>query len=235
MKALNCLIVEDEPLAAAILRDYVGQLPGLTLAGVCGDAFSAAEMLRSQRIDLLLLDINLPKLNGLDFLRSLQARPQVILTTAYHEHALDGFNLHVADYLLKPIEFGRFLQAINKVQMLQQAMSSANAGIEPSPRKPYYFLQDKKHVKVHAEDIRYVESLKDYIRIHTMEGTVVTKYPIGEMENLLPADKFCRIHKSYLVNLDMVTAFTATDVELGKEQLPLGRTYVDHFRQRVQG
>jgi DNA-binding LytR/AlgR family response regulator len=234
MRELNCLIVEDEPLAAEVISDYIRQVPGLALKGICGDASAALQVLRADKTDVIFLDINLPRLNGLEFIKTLQGKYHIILTTAYHEYALDGFNLNAVDYLLKPIEFSRFLQAINKVYALLQEPQVSLTG-SPVHRTHFFFLQDKKNVKVFADEIRYIESLKDYIRIHTLHGPVVTKYQIGEMEELLSSGNFCRIHKSFIVNLDFVKAYSATDVEVGEESLPLGRTYVDLFRMRVRG
>lgn len=228
------MIVEDEPLAAEVMSDYIRQVPGLALKGVCGDASAAMQALRSDKIDVIFLDINLPRISGLAFIQTLQGKYHIILTTAYHEYALEGFNLNAVDYLLKPIEFSRFLQAINKVYaLLHQPQGEGGATVPP--RSYFFFLQDKKNVKVFADEIRYIESLKDYIRIHTVNGPVVTKYQIGEMEELLGSGNFCRIHKSFIVNLDFVSAYSATEVEVGGESLPLGRTYVDLFRVRVKG
>ena|SRR6218665_92200 len=226
MLALNCLIIEDEPLAADVIRDYVGQVPGLELKGICDNAFSAMERLRTDAIDLIFLDINLPKLNGIDFLKSLRGNYHVILTTAYHQYALKGYELDVVDYLLKPIEFSRFAQAVNKV-FVRCGITTDLAARE---ERAHFFNVDKTQVKVVEQDILYIESLKDYVRIHTREKTIVTKFRMGEMEKLLQGRNFIRIHKSFIVNAGKVSAYSATQVTVAGKALPVGRTY----RQALQ-
>jgi len=233
MRTLNCLIVEDEHLAAGVIKDYIEQVPGLRLKAICGDIFSANEMLREDRIDLIFLDINLPKISGLEFMRSLGSRYHIILTTAYHEYAIDGFNLNAVDYLLKPVEFSRFLQAINKVY------EKEGNGPEKSPaalpgNKFYFFTTDKKKVKVYADDIYYIESLKDYVSIHSKDRKVITKFQIGELDRLLEEDQFIRIHRSFIVNISKVTAYSATEIELGDIALPLGRTYKEMVERKLK-
>lgn len=221
MQVLNCLIVEDEPLAASIIKDYIQQVKGLELKGVCEDAFCAMEKLRSENIELIFLDINLPRLNGIDFLKSIRNNYHIIFTTAYHQYALEGYELNVVDYLMKPIEFSRFLLAVNKVfdrTGLKQE--------EPATEKKHYFFNvDKKRVKVFAEDILYIESLKDYVRIFTKEKKIVTKFQIGEIEKFLGENCFLRIHKSFVVNTGKISTYTASYVEIGTVRLPIGRTY----------
>jgi DNA-binding LytR/AlgR family response regulator len=219
---MNCLIIEDEPLAADVLKDYIAQIPGFQLMGICGDVFSATEKLRTLKVDVLFVDINLPKINGLDFIKTLKGNYQIILTTAYHQYALDGFNLNVVDYLLKPIEFTRFLQAVHKL-----TDHPVGPAIEQQKEnRPFYFFNvDKKQVRIYADEIIYIESLKDYVKIHVPEKKVVTKFQIGELEKFLNDPGFIRIHKSFIVNLEKVTAYNASEVELGAIKLPIGRTY----------
>jgi DNA-binding LytR/AlgR family response regulator len=233
MQVLNCLIVEDEPLAADIIRDYIAQVPGLQLKGICEDVFLANELLRTEKIDLLFLDINLPGMNGIDFLKILNGKFQIIVTTAYHEYAIDGFNFNVVDYLLKPIEFGRFLQAVNKVYDRKVPEIKRNI-IEDQKDKFYFFNTDKKKIKVNAADILYIESLKDYVRIHTSERIVVTKFQIGELDQFLNEKKFIRIHKSYIVNTEKITAYNASEIEIGAVVLPLGRTYKELVERKLK-
>lgn len=232
MQVLNCLIVEDEPLAAALIRDYIAKVPGLRLQDICEDAFSAHESLRTAAIDLIFLDINLPHLNGIDLLKALNGRYQVILTTAYHEYALDGFNLNVVDYLLKPIEFSRFLQAINKVY--DKLPAGKKKEDSPVPDKFYFFNTDKKKIKMNAGDILYIESLKDYVRIHSKDKNIVTKFQIGEIDRFLDDNRFIRIHKSYMVNSEKITAYNASEIEIGDVVLPLGRTYKELVERRLK-
>ena len=218
----NCLIIEDEPLAAEILRDYIGEVSDLHLVAVCRDVMSASEYLRNQKIDVLFVDIHLPKVKGIDFIRTIQNQYQVILTTAYNQYAVEGYDLNVVDYLLKPIEFSRFLQAIQKLKKNQPIVS-----IESSTQKDafHFFNVDKKQVKVFIKDILYIESLKDYVKIHTAKNYLVTKLQIGELESLLASANFLRIHKSYVINVDKVSAYSATHVEIDGHEIPVGRSY----------
>lgn len=224
MNALNCLIVEDEPLAAGILEDYVRQIPFLRLAGKCGDALYASEALREANVDVLFLDIHLPGLKGLDFLRSLPHPPQTILTTAYHDYALESYDLGVVDYLLKPVDFERFVKAIQKIKMPAAA---------PAANRPFLFFNvNKKMVRVWLDEIHYAESLKEYVRIFLAGGkSVVTKMQLGELELSLADAGFLRIHRSFLVALRQIEAYSATDVTVGGKEVPIGRQYKDSVMQ----
>lgn len=235
MKDLNCLIVEDEPLAAQILEDYIGQIPGLRLAGTCQDVMEANAVLQSSRIDIIFLDINLPLISGVEFIRSLSRNYHIILTTAYHQYAVEGFSLGVADYLLKPIEFSRFLKAVNKVFDREKG-ASPPAEVSGEDQVYHFFNTGRKQVKVFERDIHYIESLKDYVKIHTGGRPVVTKYQIGQILDLLTGTNFLRIHKSFIINLEKITAFNASEIEIGETALPIGRTYremVDHVLSKI--
>jgi two-component system, LytTR family, response regulator len=232
MQVMNCLIVEDESLASDIIKDYIQQVPGLKLSGICRDVFSAMEKLHDEHIDIIFLDINLPKINGMDFIKTISGRYDIILTTAYHQYALEGFNLNVVDYLLKPVEFSRFLQAVNKVfEKNKQFPPSADHVQE---RKYFFFNVDKKQVKVFADEILYIESLKDYVRIHTKDKKLVTKFQIGELDRLLNENKFIRIHKSYIVNSDKISAYNANEIEMETTKLPIGRTYKELVEKHLK-
>ncbi len=222
MNKLRCLIVEDEPLAAEVLQDYIGQIRQLELVGICEDAIYALETLRKQSIDVVFLDIHLPKLKGLDFIKALKNPPQIILTTAYHQYALQGFDLSVVDYLLKPIEFSRFLQAVNKLKPRELPPGKRGAKKERSFR---FFNVKKKKVKVYLDEIRYIESRKDYVKIHTPEQCLTTKFQLGELESILEEAKLLRIHRSFLVSKDHISAFSATEIEVADQKLPIGRSY----------
>lgn len=217
---LNCLIVEDEPLAAGIVEDYIRQVPSLRLIGKCGDALDALEALQEAPVDVLFLDIHLPGLKGLDMLRTLRHAPQVILTTAYHEYALEGYEYGVVDYLLKPIGFERFIKAVQKLK----TPPAATAG----SRRFQFFNVNKKMVRVWLDEIGYVESLKEYVRFFLPEDkTVVTKMQIGEIERMLDGAQFLRIHRSYLVALRHIESFSSTEVTVGGRHIPIGRQYKD--------
>lgn len=226
---LSCLIVEDEPLAAGILEDYVCQVPWLRFAGRCPDALAATEALQQQPVELLFLDIHLPGLKGLDFLRTLAHPPQVILTTAYHEYAIESYELGVVDYLLKPIEFERFLKAIQKVRLpAAPAIAASN--------KPFRFFNvNKKMVRVWLDEIQYAESLKEYIRIWLPGGkSIVTKMQLGDLEKSLAGMGFVRAQRSFLVALRHVEAYTATDLTVGGKELAIGRQYREELMAALQ-
>ncbi|PUZ27585.1 DNA-binding response regulator [Chitinophaga costaii] len=223
MQKYNCIVVEDEPLAAEVLSDYINQIPFLELQGICPDAIYAMEKLQQTTVDLIFLDIHLPKLKGLDFLRTLQHPPQVIITTAYQEYALQGYEFNVLDYLLKPVEFSRFLMAVHK---LKQATTPTSVAITPQQQRPHLFFNvNKKKIKVYLDEILYIESLKEYIRIFTKEKNILTKFQIGQIEELLARNNFLRIHRSFIVAQDKIEAISATDVDINGQSLPIGRSY----------
>lgn len=226
MQIYRCIIVEDEPLAAEVLKDYIQQIPFLQLKGVCNDAIYALETLQKEPIDLIFLDIHLPKLKGLDFLRSLKHPPAVIITSAYQEYALLGYEHNVVDYLLKPIEFSRFLMAVNKLKAQQiTGQSPEKPAISTQARTYFFFNVSKKRVKVYLDEMLYIESLKEYIRITTKGKTILTKFQLGQIEELLARNNFLRIHRSFIVAKDKIDAFTATDVEVDGKLIPIGRSY----------
>jgi DNA-binding LytR/AlgR family response regulator len=224
MQQYQCLIVEDEPLAAEVLQDYISQVPFLSLNAVCGDAIYAMELLQQQKIDLIFLDIHLPKLKGLDFIKTLRHPPHIIITTAYHEYALQGYEFDVVDYLLKPVEFSRFLMAVNKLRKINPPTSQLTITSQ-GERNYLFFNVSKKKVKIFLDEILYIESLKEYIRIVTVSKTILTKFQLGDVEELLAKNNFLRIHRSFIVARNKIDAFTATDVEINNQQIPIGRSY----------
>jgi DNA-binding LytR/AlgR family response regulator len=229
MKKYNCLVVEDEPLAAEILTDYIAQVPFLHCVGVCRDSIYALQVLQREKIDVMFLDIHLPKMKGLDFVRTLQNPPQVIITTAYRDYALEGYEVNAVDYLVKPVSFPRFLTAVNK---LRQGIPLAPPGPEASNELPYLLINiNKKKIRVPVEEILYIESKKDYIDIVTAAKVYTTKYQLGEIAQELGADTFIRIHRSYIAARHKITAYSATRAELGVVLLPIGRAYRDRVLQ----
>ena len=225
MQQYKCIIVEDEPLAAEVLQDYIRQVPFLKLIKTCSDAIYAMETLKEEKIDLVFLDIHLPKLKGLDFIKSLTNPPHIIITSAYHEYALEGHELNVLDYLLKPIEFKRFLKAVNRLSAVQEHTEDVSQ--KPAEREYLFFNVSKKKVKIFLDEILYIESLKEYIRVCTRQKTIITKFQLGEIEEILSKNNFLRVHRSFIVAKDKIDAFTATDVEVSGKQLPIGRSYKD--------
>lgn len=225
MSEIKCIIVEDEPLAAKVLKDYILQVPFLQLQGTFKDAILATDWLRHHSTDLIFLDIHLPKLKGMAFLKTLSNPPAVIITTAYHEYAVEGFNLNVTDYLLKPFEFERFLVAVSKVRTGGKLVQPAT---ETQEAKDYLFLNvQKKKVKLQFSDIVYIESQREYIRIVTTRKEFVSKMSTHEVEALLPAHLFKRIHRSYIVSVSKIDAYTAESVEVNGISIPIGRGYRD--------
>jgi two-component system, LytTR family, response regulator len=225
MSKIRCIIVEDEPLAVKVLSDYVSQVPFLELQGAFKDAILATEWLRQNETDLIFLDIHLPKLKGLAFLKTLTNPPAVIITTAYHQYAVEGFTLNVTDYLLKPFEFDRFLVAVNKVKRTQ---TEKQIPVEAQDTKDFIFLNvQKKKVKILFSEILYVESQREYVKIVTTKKQWISKMSTHEIENLLPGHLFKRIHRSFIVSIGKIDSYTAEDVEVNGVSIPVGRDYRD--------
>ena len=224
MSKIKCIIVEDEPLAAKVLSDYVSQVPFLELNGTFKDAILATEYLRDNSVDLIFLDIHLPKLKGMAFLKTLLNPPAVIITTAYHQYAVEGFSMNVTDYLLKPIEFERFLVAVNKVKAAQGEKQKTTE----SQEKDFIFLNvQKKKVKVLFSEIVYIESQREYIKIVTTKREYISKMSTHEIEALLPSNLFKRIHRSFIVSVSKIESYTAEAVEVNGVSIPIGRGYRD--------
>jgi DNA-binding LytR/AlgR family response regulator len=213
--------VEDEPLAVKILADYISQVPFLDLKASFKDAILATEWLRENSVDLIFLDIHLPKLKGLAFLKTISDPPAIIITTAYHQYAVEGFNLNVTDYLLKPFEFERFLVAVNKVKSSQKDNRE-----EIDRARDFIFLNvQKKKVKILFSEIVYVESQREYIRIVTTKKEFISKMATHEIESMLPSNKFKRIHRSYIISVDKINSYTSEEVEVNGVPIPIGRDY----------
>jgi DNA-binding LytR/AlgR family response regulator len=235
-QALRCIIVEDEPLAAEILAEYVAQTPFLELTHICNDAIRALDVVRMNPVDVIFLDINLPKLNGLEFLKTLLHQPKVIITSAHHEYAVEGFDLQVIDYLLKPIEFSRFTKAVQKLLLPQRLNEPqpASAGKNAQPVRPFYFFTvQKRSVKIYLDEILFIESLKDSVSIHTKEKSYNTHYQLGELETLMGSDNFLRIHRSFLVAVDKIESYSAAEVEIAGRTLPIGRSHKLFVMERL--
>lgn len=225
MSKVTCIIVEDEPLAAKVLMDYISQVPFLELKGTFKDAIMATDYLRENSADLIFLDIHLPKLKGMAFLKTLVNPPAVIITTAYHQYAVEGFNLNVTDYLLKPIEFDRFLVAVTKVKTAQPDKQKV---VESREEKAFIFLSvQKKKVKILFSEIVYIESQREYIKIVTTKKEFISKMSTNEIEAVLPADQFKRIHRSYIISISKIESYTADMVEVNGVSIPVGRGYRD--------
>lgn len=234
--SLTCVIVDDEPLARNLLTEYVRKIPYLELVAVCANPLAALEVLRSQPVDLLFLDIQMPEITGLTLLKVLQQKPLVVLTTAYSEYALESYELDVVDYLLKPITFDRFLRAVEK------ASERKNTAMPPAAPElkgkdvpaPYIFVKDgTKLVKIRLSDILYVEGLKDYVAIHTRHQKIVTLQRLKNLETQLSADLFIRIHHSYIVSIEGIDTIHKDKVQVGKVLLPISDTYRKSFKDFI--
>jgi len=227
MSKIKCIIIEDEPLAAKVLSDYILQTPFLDLQATFKDAILATDWLRDNITDLIFLDIHLPKLKGMAFLKTLVYPPAVIVTTAYHQYAVEGFDLNVTDYLLKPFEFERFLVAVNKVR----AAGSEKTEAGKVEIKDHLFLNvQKKKVKILFSEIVYIESQREYIRIVTTKKEWISKMSTHEIEALLPSGLFKRIHRSFIVAVNRIDSYTSDTVEVNGIPIPIGRDYRDSIK-----
>ena len=234
---MNCIIVDDENPAIKILSSYVSQMPVLKLVDTCDNAMKAMDVLHRKPVDLLFLDIHMPGMSGLDFIRSLKTKPLVILVTAYPQHALEGFELDVVDYLLKPVSFERFVQAVNKalerMGKLGIAQVSPSVDVIEKGSKEYMFVKaDYKLVKIIFDEIVFIEGLREYVRIHTTKDErVITLQSLRNLEGILPAKKFARTHKSYIVAIEKIDAIVGNTIEIGEELIPIGKSY----KEKVMG
>jgi DNA-binding LytR/AlgR family response regulator len=228
-KKIKCLVIDDELPAREILKKHVNEVEALELCGTCSNAVEAISFLKDNRVDLLFLDIQMPHLLGTNFLRTLKNPPKVIFTTAYRKYAVEGFELDAVDFLLKPINFERFLKGVNKILQVNlqgnndTAITSENHAESVPPF--LYFRANRKMVKVLFNEIMYIEGLNDYIKIVTTAKTIITKHLLASLEEMLPQTGFVRTHKSFIVAINKIESFSADTVEIGKKEIPIGRSY----------
>jgi two-component system LytT family response regulator len=225
MSKITCIVIEDEPLAVKVLTDYIADVPFLELQGTFKDAILATDYLRHTGVDLIFLDIHLPKLKGMPFLKTLVNPPAVIITTAYHQYAVEGFNLNVTDYLLKPIEFERFLVAVTKIRTVH--LSTPEPAEEIGSRDFVFINVQKKKVKIFFSDIVFVESQREYIKIRTTRNEYISKMSTHEIEAILPAHLFRRVHRSFIVSIRRIDSYTAEMIEIDGVSIPIGKGYRD--------
>jgi DNA-binding LytR/AlgR family response regulator len=234
MNKFRCLLVDDEPPALEILRTYITGMPLLEITGECSHALAAFEFLRQHPVDLVFLDVQMPRLLGTDLLKTLSNPPKVIFTTAYRDYAVEGFELGAVDYLLKPYSFDRFLRAVHKVLDLeQQNQSSTKESVITQTDRFLYVRADRKMVKVMVDEILYVESLKDYVRIFLKDQQIITKQTITALEEMLPENDFVRIHRSFIVALKKIDSYNQHAVFLRKKELPVGPLYKLEIMKRL--
>jgi len=237
----KCLIVDDEPLARDLMRNHISKLENFQIVAECGDAMKALYELRNQTVDLMFLDIQMPQISGIEFLRMLRNPPKVIITTAYREYAIEGFELDVVDFLLKPITFERFLKSVNKYYQINtgevrststDTLVSGNGN--NTDEEFIYVKENKKVIKVALNDILYIEGLSEYVQIFTEKKKIITKNSMNNMASKLPESGFVRIHKSYIVSLSKIHAFTSSSIEIPGKKLPIGRSYKNAVLEALQ-
>ncbi|HEY4788744.1 MAG TPA: LytTR family DNA-binding domain-containing protein [Bacteroidales bacterium] len=235
---MNCIIVDDEPLAQQVIEEYIKTIPFLTLVGKCSSAFEAFDKLRTQKVDLIFLDIHMPNVSGIDFINALDNKPYFIFTTAYSEHALEGFNLNAVDYLLKPIPFERFLKAANKVYELHTLRSEKHVpkveSISENKLTDGFIMvkSDYQTIKINLNDVVFIEGLKDYVKIYVVSGKpVVTLNSLKNMALKLPSDRFIRVHKSYIVSISKIDSIVRNRIIIGDKWIPIGENFKDTFHE----
>ncbi|OJX29642.1 MAG: DNA-binding response regulator [Chryseobacterium sp. 36-9] len=218
----NCIIVEDEPIASDIIESFVKQDKELNLVGKSSDVVQASSLLNIHKVDLIFLDLHLPVIKGFDFLRKIKTTPFVIVTTAYHEYAVEGYELDIVDYLMKPIPYSRFLTAIGRFKHFAEAK---DALLEVADRNFIYINIGKKKIKIYLDDIFYIESFREYVNIHTKAEIFIVKMPISRIEETLDKKHFARIHKSYIISISKIEMISASEIQIDGKKLPIGRTY----------
>jgi DNA-binding LytR/AlgR family response regulator len=232
MKKISCLLVDDEPPSLEILRNYIANTPGLVIAGECHHAIAAFDFLQHQQVDLLFLDVNMPKLSGTNFLKALRNPPPVIFTTAHRDFAVDGYELGAIDYLLKPFSLDRFWKAIQRVNLLEEKEPISETH-KASSERFIYVRADRKMVKIPIQDILFIESLKDYVKINLGSRQIVTKQTIIAIEEMLPEKEFVRIHRGFIASCSKVDSYSPTSIFIGKNELPIGPLYRQNFLSKI--
>lgn len=222
---IKCIIIEDEPIAVKILSNYISRVPFLKLQETFKNALLAKDWLTLNKTDLIFLDIHLPRLKGMEFLKTLNNPPRIIITTAYNQYAVEGFDLNVTDYLLKPIEFNRFLVAVEKVRTQHDEISLINKN------DSIVIRSNRKNIKILLSEIIYIESQREYIKIVTTKNEYLSRMSTHEIEKILPSNLFKRIHRSYIISLDKVNSFSAEIVEVNGISLPIGRGYRENIEK----
>lgn len=237
MKSLKCLIVEDEELARDLLEKFIEKIPHLAVVGKCENPLLAMEVMQNNQVDIMFLDIQMPELTGVEFLKMLPNKPVVIFTTAYPSYALEGYQLDVTDYLLKPFSFERFVQAVNKAsELIRLKTGATNPGTtEIASSKPYLLVNSEhKVIKIKYSDIRYIEAMREYVAYHThSQGRILSLMSLKKLETELPKDQFIRIHKSYMINVQEVGALEGNMVHIGKDRIPIGASYKEGVVGRI--
>ena len=229
---IKCLLVDDEPLATNVIKKYLENFENFEIAGICKNAIEAHNQLSAQEVDVLFLDINMPKISGLEFIKSLSNPPLIVFATAYREYAVDSFELEALDYLVKPFSLDRFMKTIQRIE--ERLIPKQN--VTPKGERDHVFLKvDKKMVKVFIDEILYVESLKDYVRIKTLDENLINHNNLVSITEVIPMDKFVRIHRSYIIAIDKVKLIDGNQVKIGDKLLPIGRNYQKEVKELLLG
>jgi len=230
---INCVIIDDEPLAIKVVENHLKEFQNFEIIATFSNPIEALPLLEKSEIDVLFLDINMPKMNGLDFVKSLNSKTNIIITSAYREYAVESYDLNVLDYLVKPIPFNRFLKTINKInQQIFLKKESKQKGDSTSNESFMFLKVDKKLVKINFEELLYIESLKDYIKVFTLSQTFLVHKSLTSITEELP-DNFIRIHRSYTIAIDKVKSVEGNLVEIANNRIPIGRKYVNHARRII--
>jgi two-component system response regulator LytT len=231
---MKCLVVDDEPLALDILESYIKKVPDLELVGKCSNALEASEFLKNHKVDLMFLDIQMPEITGLEFMRSLSNPPLVVFSTAYSEFAVEGFELNALDYLLKPVAFDRFNKTIERVREYMSLKKSDEVEAPDLENDHIFIKSNQKQVKLSYDQIFYVEAFADYVKLYTAEKRYITLQTMKNMELKLPKEKFIRVHRSFIVGLKYITSFNSSEVEIGAVKIPVGKNYKDEFLLKLR-
>lgn len=232
---IRAIIVDDEPLARQIIQQYAQDIPDLEIVCSCPSAIAANKAISETAIDLMFLDVDMPKLSGIDFIKNLAHPPLVVLTTAYTDYAVEGYELNVLDYLKKPFSFERFFKSVQKAEQQLQLLRKTESDKAAPAKAEYIFVKaDKKVMKVEIDNIVVIEGLGDYIKIHTRTGHLVTNLSMKKMEEQLPDDQFVRIHKSFIVRLEAIQAIDGNMVEIGNQKLPIGNNFRHEFNGLIE-
>ena len=235
---IRCLIVDDEPLAVRLISSYIQQVPGLEIAAACNNAIDAFKILGEQKIDLMFLDIKMPKLIGTDFLRSISNPPKVIFTTAYRDYALDGYELDIVDYLVKPVSFSRFMKAVSKAtKLISLDNNFLSKNTEPNNNNDsfLYFKINKEMQKVLLHEILFIESSKEYVKLHLENGKpILVKQSISSLQKLLSPHRFLRVHRSYIVTIEKISSYNSTYITIDNQKIPIGRLYKNEVNEALK-
>lgn len=232
---IKCLIIDDEPLAINVIKNFLSHFKNFEIAGTCKNAVEGFNFLSNQDVDVIFLDINMPTVSGLDFLKSLQNPPAVVITTAYREYAVESFELDVTDYLVKPFSLQRFMKTVHRIEKKNLNKASKDESQEDNEKAHIFFKVDKKMIRVYLDDILYIESLKDYVRIKTYDESLINHNNLVSIAELLPAEDFVRVHRSFIIAINKVKAIDGNQVEIADKIIPIGRNYQKEFKKLLLG